>query len=79
LCRSSGLLKISRDGFETVEISENCAGSVNIDAGFVISAVFAVGILFIISVGSGDAIRLGVSNAGSIEGVEIAFEFSKNN
>ena len=71
--------KISRDGFETVEISEDYTGSVGTNAGFAISIVLTVSALPVISAGSGNVIRLGVSNAGSIEGVEIAFEFSKNN
>ena len=70
--------KISRDGFETVEISEDCAGSAGAGAGSATSVVLAAGASPVIGVGSGDVIRLGVSNAGGIEGVKIAFEFSED-
>ena len=75
---SSGLPKISRDGFETVEISEDCAGSAGAGAGSATGAVLAAGASPAIGAGSGDAVRLGVGNAGGIEGVEMAFEFSKD-
>ena len=69
---SSGLPKISRDGFETIEISEDCAGSAGAGAGSATGAMLAIG------AGSGDAVGLGVGNAGGVEGVEIAFEFSED-
>ena len=70
--------KISRDGFETVEISKDCTSSTSASAGFTTSTVFAASISPVISVGSGDVVGLGVNNADSIKGVEIAFEFSEN-
>ena len=69
---SLGLPKISRDGFETIEISEDCAGSAGAGAGSATGALLAIG------AGSGDAVGLGVGNAGGVEGVEMAFEFSED-
>ena len=73
--------KISRDG---LDISAGCATSADGDAGSATGAEPAAGAVptagadLAAGVGSGNVIRLGVSNAGSIEGVKITFEFSKN-
>ena len=66
------LLKISQDGFETIEISKDYAGSANADAGF------AINVMLTISAGSGDVVGLSVNNASNIKGVEITFKFSEN-
>ena len=75
---SSGLPKISRDDFETIEISEDYAGSAGTNAGSATSTVLTVSVSPIISIDSSNIIKLGISNTNSIERVEIAFEFSKN-
>ena len=72
LRKFSRLPKISRDGFEIIKISENYAGSASANAGS------ATGIILAIGVGSGDVVRLSVSNVNNIENVEIAFKFSEN-
>src|SRR5436309_10276871 len=68
LCRSSGSPKISRVGFEDLDISEGCAGSADCGAGSAAGAEPAAG------AGSGDAVGLGIGNAGGVRGVGIAFE-----
>jgi len=75
------LPKISRD---SLDISIGCTGSADSGAGSAAGAEPAAGAVPVAGadpaagVGSGDVVGLGVSNAGGIEGVEIAFEFSKN-
>ena len=76
---SSGLPKISRDGFETIEIFKDCAGFIGVSTGSATSAVLAAGVSPTSGAGSSNTVGLGVGNVSSIEGVEIAFEFSEDN
>ena len=75
---SSRLPKISRDGFETIEIFEDCTGSAGADTDSTAGAVPVASASPAIGTGSGDSVRHGVGSTDSIEGVEIAFEFSKD-
>ena len=56
-----------------IKISKDYAGSVGAGVGSTTDAMLAIG------AGSGDAVGLGVGNAGNIKDVKIAFEFSKDN
>ena len=67
-----GLSKISRDGFEMIEISKDCVGSAGASVGSATGAMFAIG------AGSGDAVGLSVGNTGDVKGIKIVFEFSEN-
>ena len=68
----SGLLKISRDGFEMIKISKDCVGSAGASVGS------ATGVMLAIGADSRDAVGLGVDNASDVEDVEITFEFSED-
>src|SRR6266480_3158682 len=65
---SSGLLKISRDGFKDLDISEGYAGFVDCGVGSTTGAEPAA------DAGFSDVVRLGVGNAGGVKRVRIAFK-----
>ena len=75
---SSGLPKISRVGFETVDIFKDYIGFISVSMDFIIGVILVISVSPIISIDSSNIIKLGISNTNSIERVEIAFEFSKN-
>ena len=75
---SSGLPKISRVGFETIDIFKNCTGSANTSTDSTIGAVPITSVSPVISIGSSDSVGRSVGSADGVESVEMAFEFSEN-
>ena len=75
---SSGSPKISRVGFEIIDISKDYINSVGTNADFTAGTVPVANASPTISIGSGNSIGYSIGSAGSIKGIEMAFEFSEH-